>query len=197
MRAVYEACADNGTYLLCDEVYRLLAAEPNAPVASFGRYGVSTAGVSKAFGLAGLRFGWLCGPPAVVSAAERWKDYTTISPPAIGQHVASQAFDRRAELLAENRALVADNRELVVSFLEEYDLSWSAPDCGVNAFLSVPDGFADGESFCRALVDAESVVLAPGSAFGHPDHVRLGFGTHRETLSEGLDRIGRFLERHR
>ncbi|MFT4905730.1 MAG: aspartate/methionine/tyrosine aminotransferase, partial [Natronomonas sp.] len=47
MRAVYDVCADNGTYLLCDEVYRLLAEEPQPPVASFGRYGVSTAGVSK------------------------------------------------------------------------------------------------------------------------------------------------------
>jgi aspartate/methionine/tyrosine aminotransferase len=115
MRAVYEACADADAYLLCDEVYRLLSAEPLPPVASFGPHGVSTAGVSKSFGLAGLRFGWLCGPPAVVSAAERWKDYTTIAPPRIGQHVARQAFERREELLAEHRALAAAHRERVAA----------------------------------------------------------------------------------
>jgi aspartate/methionine/tyrosine aminotransferase len=197
IRAVYETCADNGTYLLCDEVYRLLAEDPLPPVASLGRYGVSTGGVSKAFGLAGLRFGWLCGPAAVVAAAENWKDYTTISPPAFGQHVARQAFDRRGELLAENRDLAAAHREVVADFLDERDLAWSDPDCGVNALVEVPAGFAGGRSFCRSLLEEESVVLAPGEAFGQPEYVRIGVGLHREDLDEGLRRLGAFLDRHR
>ena len=197
MRALYERCADNGTYLLCDEVYRLLAEEPIPPVASFGRYGVSTGGVSKAFGLAGLRFGWLCGPRAVVAAAENWKDYTTISPPTFGQHVAEQAFERRAEILAENREHAAENRAVVEAFLEAHGLEWSAPDCGVNAFLRVPEGFAGGESFCRSLLAEASVVLAPGEAFGRPEWVRIGFGLPSAELDEGLTRFGAFLDRHR
>ncbi|MEF8914469.1 aminotransferase class I/II-fold pyridoxal phosphate-dependent enzyme [Natronomonas sp.] len=196
MRALYEVCADNGTYLLCDEVYRLLDDDPAPPVASFGRYGISTAGVSKSFGLAGLRFGWLCGPTAVVAAVENWKDYTTISPSKFGQHVARQAWDRREEILAENRDHTAKNRELVVEFLEEHDLSWSAPDCGTNAFVEVPEGFAGGESFCRGLVEAESVVLAPGEAFDRPDWFRIGFGLPQEELVEGLARVDSFLQRH-
>ncbi|WP_336135885.1 aminotransferase class I/II-fold pyridoxal phosphate-dependent enzyme [Natronomonas amylolytica] len=196
MRALYEVCADNGTYLLCDEVYRLLDEDPMPPVASFGRYGISTAGVSKSFGLAGLRFGWLCGPTAVVAAVENWKDYTTISPSKFGQHVARQAWDRREELLAENREHAAANREVVVEFLEEHDLSWSAPDCGTNAFVEVPEGFAGGESFCRSLVEAESVVLAPGEAFDRPDWFRIGFGLPQEELVDGLARVGSFLQRH-
>ncbi|QLD90711.1 aminotransferase class I/II-fold pyridoxal phosphate-dependent enzyme [Natronomonas salina] len=196
MRAVYDVCEDNGTYLLCDEVYRMLAADPTPPVASFGRYGVSTGGFSKAFGLAGLRFGWLCGSAAVVAAAENWKDYTTISPPKFGQHVARQAFERREELLAENRELAAEHRSVVVDFLEERDLSWSDPDCGVNAFVEVPEGFAGGRSFCRSLVEEASVVLAPGEAFGRPEYFRIGYGLHREELEEGLSRVGSFLDRH-
>lgn len=196
MRAVYEACADNGTYLLCDEVYRLLAEDRAPPVASFGRYGVSTGGVSKSFGLAGLRFGWLCGSRAVTAAAENWKDYTTISPPKFGQHVARQAFERREELLAENRRLAAEHRDIVAEFLDEHDLSWSPPDCGVNALVEVPDGFADGESFCRSVVEEASVVLAPGEAFGLPGYFRIGYGLHREELREGLARIDSFLQRH-
>ena len=195
VRAVYEACADNDTHLLCDEVYRLLAEEPQSPVASLGPYGLSMAGVSKSFGLAGLRFGWLCGPEAVVDAAERWKDYTTIAPPRVGQHVARQALDDRAEILAANRRLAADHRAVVADFLEAHDIGWSDPDCGVNAFLEVPDGFDGGEGFCRRLVEEESVVLAPGEAFGHPDHVRVGYGLPREELEEGLARLGSFLGR--
>lgn len=197
MRAIYEHCADNGTYLLCDEASRLLASDPIDPVASFGRYGISTGGVSRAFGLAGLRFGWLCGPSAVRAAAENWKDYTTNSPPKIGQHVAEQAFGRRETILETNRTHVADNRAVLEVFIEKYELRWSDPDCGATAFLETPDGFAGGESFCRSLLTEESVALAPGEAFDRPDWVRIGFGLSNEKLEEGLSRIGIFLDRHR
>lgn len=196
IQAIYERCADNGSYLLCDEVYRPLADDPIAPVASYGRYGISTGGVSKAYGLAGLRFGWLCGPRSVVSAVKHWKDYTTISPPVLGQHVAEQAFDRREDILSENREHVETNRTTVETVFEDRGLRWSAPDCGVNAFVEVPAGFAGGESFCRSLYTEESVVLAPGEAFDRPSWFRIGFGLPREELDVGLSRLGRFLDRH-
>ena len=53
-----------------------------------------------------------------------------------------------------------------------------------------------GEAFCRRLVEAKSVVLAPGEALGHPGWFRLGYGLPREELKEGLQRVGAFLERH-
>jgi len=195
VRAVYEHAADRGVYLLCDEVYRGLAEEPVPPAASFGEYGVSTSSVTKAYGLAGLRFGWLCGPPEVTSAAWNWKDYTTISPPLVSQHVARQALDREDELLADSRALAARNRALVAEFLDEHGLEWHEP-VGVNGFVTVPEGFAGGRSFCGRLVREESVVLAPGEAFGVPDRFRIGFGLRTERLEEGLSRVGAFLERH-
>ncbi|MEF8777430.1 MAG: aminotransferase class I/II-fold pyridoxal phosphate-dependent enzyme [Natronomonas sp.] len=197
IQAIYEHCADNGTYLLCDEASRLLASDPIDPVASFGRYGISTGGVARAFGLAGLRFGWLCGPSAVRAAAENWKDYTTNSPSKLGQHVAEQAFERRGAILETNRAHVADNRAVLEAFCEEYDLQWSDPDCGATAVLETPDGFAGGESFCRSLLTEESVALAPGEAFDRPEWVRIGFGLPSEELEAGLSRVGTFLDRHR
>lgn len=196
VRAVYEACADAGVYLLCDEVYRLLSPDPAPPVASYGRYGISTGSLSKAFGLAGLRFGWLCGPRSVVETAWNWKDYTTISTGIIDQHVAEQAFERSDELLTESRQLATEHREIVAAFVSEHGLSWYEPDCSVNAFVEVPGGFATGSSFCRRLVEEESVVLAPGDAFGHPDRFRIGYGLERSELEEGLERVGAFLERH-
>ncbi len=193
IQALYDLAADNDAYLHADEVYRLLAADPHPPVASLGPRGISTAGLTKAYGLAGVRFGWLVGAEAVVEAAWEWKDYTTISPTKIGQHVAKQALgEQEADILRENRELAARNRAIVREFLAEQDLSWYDP-VGVNGFVEVPPGFDGSEAFCREFVESASVVLAPGAAFGFDDYVRIGFGLPTTELREGLDRLGSFL----
>lgn len=195
VRELYERCADAGVYLLCDEVYRGLAPEPIPPVASFGEWGISTTSVTKAYGLAGCRFGWLAGPRAVVDEANRWKDYTTISPSPFGQHVARQALDREDSILADSRALAADHRERVATLLADHDLTWFEP-VGVNGFVTIPEGFRSGREFCERFVEEESVVLAPGDAFGFPDYFRIGFGLRSDELKDGLARLDAFLERH-
>ncbi|PHQ38895.1 aminotransferase [Halorubrum persicum] len=189
MRAVYDVAVEHDSYLLSDEVYRLLAEEPQPPVASFGSHGISTTSLTKAYGLAGLRFGWIAGPEAVVDRAWRWKDYTTISPSLFGQHVAKQALGRREpRILEENRELAATNRAIVADWLDRHDLDWYDP-VGVNGFVTVPDGFDDG-----AVVEEESVVLAPGGLFGFPGRFRIGFGLPTATLEEGLVRVSRVIE---
>jgi aspartate/methionine/tyrosine aminotransferase len=194
VEALYDLAADAGASLLCDEVYRLLAEEPQQPVASLGEHGVSTTSLTKAYGLAGLRFGWLAGPEDLVEAAWRWKDYTTISPSIFGQHVARQALADEGEILAENRDLAADNRRRVAAFLDEHGLDWYDP-VGVNGFVTVPDGFDDAREFCRTVVEEESVVLAPGGLFGYDDYFRIGFGLPADELAAGLSRVGRLLDR--
>jgi aspartate/methionine/tyrosine aminotransferase len=193
VQALYDLAAENDAYLHADEVYRLLAPDPDPPVASLGPHGISTAGLTKAYGLAGLRFGWLVGPESVVEDAWRWKDYTTISPSIVSQHVAAQALgEQEADILAENRELARTNREIVREFLAAHDLSWYDP-VGVNGFFSLPDGWDDSEAFCRAFAETESVVLAPGAAFGVEGYVRIGFGLPTPELREGLSRLERFL----
>ncbi|PSP74678.1 aminotransferase [Halobacteriales archaeon QS_3_64_16] len=219
IEALYDVVVANDAYLLCDEVYRLLADDPLPLVASMGEYGISTTSLTKAYGLAGLRFGWLCGPAELLEKARQWKDYTTISPSIFGQHVARQALEeeREANILARNRDLAARNRERVREFIaahEHQGLSWHDP-VGVNGFLTVPDGFGSAKSFCRQVVEEESIVLAPGECFAGPsggseedgaespseasdleNYFRLGFGLPSAELAEGLSRLGDFLERH-
>lgn len=193
---VYDIAAAHGAYLLCDEVYRLLVENPQPPVASLGQWGLSTASLTKAYGLAGLRFGWLVGPRDLIERAWRWKDYTTISPSLFGQHVARQALGpQETSVLTENRDLAARNRQIVADFVSDHDLSWHDP-VGVNGFVSVPDGFANAKPFCRQVIDDESVVLAPGGLFGYDDHFRIGFGLETDRLREGLDRVGTVVKRH-
>ena len=194
MRAVYDLAAEHDAYLLCDEVYRLLAEEPQPPVARFGAHGISTTSLTKAYGLAGLRFGWLAGPEAVVERAWQWKDYTTISPSLFGQHVAKQALGRREErILTENRELARAHRDRVAQWVERHGLDWYEP-VGVNAFPTIPDGFESGRAFCRAVVEREGVVLAPGDLFGFPNRFRIGFGLPTDELQDGLERVSRVIE---
>ena len=210
VRALYDLAADEDAYLLCDEVYRLLADDPLPPVASMGERGISTAGLTKAYGLAGLRFGWVVGPEEVVDEAWGWKDYTTISPGIIDQHVARQAMNEHEDaVLTENRDLADEHRAIVREFVGDHDLEWYEP-VGVNGFVSVPDGFESSTAFCREFVETESVVLAPGDLFAGRssaaargsadgsdvgDYFRIGFGHTTADLKEGLSRLSSFIER--
>ena len=193
VEAVYDLAADNDAYLLCDEVYRLLADEPIPPVASLGPHGISTTSLTKAYGLAGLRFGWVSGPSAVMDGVRNWKDYTTISPSIFGQHVARQALDDEEAILDENRTLARKHRGMVAEFVAEHDLDWFEP-VGVNAFPTIPNGFEGSEEFCRTVVEEESVVLAPGEVFGFDGRFRIGFGLPTAELEDGLERLGRVIE---
>ncbi|WP_435099425.1 aminotransferase class I/II-fold pyridoxal phosphate-dependent enzyme [Halarchaeum sp. P4] len=185
---LYDVATDAGAYLYCDEVYRELADDPHPPVATLGPNAVSTASVSKAYGLAGLRFGWLVGPEAVVERAWELKDYTSISVGKLDQHVAEQAITRKADILAENRAHVERNRERVADFLDEHGLDWHDP-VGPNGFVTVPEGYTGSRDFCRTVVEEASVVLAPGDCFGYNDYFRIGFGLPSDELEAGLTRV--------
>ncbi len=161
-----------------------------------GEYGISTTSLTKAYGLAGLRFGWLVGAEEVVDGAWEWKDYTTISPGIIDQHVARQALgEHEDEILAENRELAGSNRARVREFVDDHGLEWYDP-VGVNGFVRIPDGFEDGEEFCRMVVEEESVVLAPGNLFGFDRYFRIGFGLPADELADGLARVESFLDQH-
>ncbi|WP_458205578.1 aminotransferase class I/II-fold pyridoxal phosphate-dependent enzyme [Haladaptatus sp. NG-SE-30] len=195
VQALYDLAEDAGAYLLCDEVYRLLADDPLPTVASMGEHGISTTSLTKAYGLAGLRFGWLVGAEEIVESAWQWKDYTTISPGIVGQHVARQALGEHEDaILTENRELAKRNRDRVREFVESYGLDWYDP-VGVNGFVRIPDSFEDGEAFCRGVVEEESVVLAPGNLFDYDQYFRIGFGLPADELEDGLSRVSAFLDR--
>lgn len=196
MQALYDLVEENNAYLLVDEVYRMLADGPHVPAAALGPRAISTAGVSKSYGLAGARVGWVVAGTEIADAVRKWKDYTTISPPIVGHHIARQALgEREAEILEANRSHAKANRERVAEFVEHYDLDWFEPT-GVNGFPTIPDEFQNGKEFCWSLFEAESVVLAPSDVFGYPDRFRIGFGLHTEELVEGLERVGHHIENY-
>ncbi len=193
VKALLEIAQDNDAYLLCDEVYRLLDEDPIPPVTSMSERGISTTSLTKSYGLAGARFGWIAGPEEVIERAWCWKDYTTISPTKIGQYIAKQALgEMEDKILTENRELAYKNRRIVQEFIDRQGLDWYEP-VGVNGFVTVPESFDGSIDFCRGLVEEQSVVLAPGKLFGHDEYFRIGFGLETSKLREGLSRVNEYL----
>ena len=198
-RAVAELAADAGAILLSDEVYRFLELDPadRLPAgADVGAHGVSIGVMSKSFALAGLRIGWLASRDrALLDAAARFKDYTTICASAPAEILALIALRARERVLARSQAIVEANLALLDGFFARQAdrFAWVRPRGGSIAFPELL-GPTPIDRFAAELLEAEGVLLAPGSIFGHPgNHFRLGFG--RTDLPAGLERLEAYAER--
>jgi aspartate/methionine/tyrosine aminotransferase len=194
-----EALADRGIHLLADEVYRYLELDGSEPLtagADLLPRGVSLGVMSKSFAMPGLRIGWLATRDReLLDRCARMKDYTTICSSAPSEVLALIGLRARDRVLARSRRIVADNLLVLDDFFRRRAdrLSWIPPRGGSIAFPRLLGGVSV-DKFAAALVEAEGVLLVPGSQFGHPgNHFRIGFG--RENLPEAVARLEAFLDR--
>lgn len=194
-KALAELCAERGIHLFSDEVYRGLERDPalRLPQAAelFDR-GISLNVMSKAYGLPGLRIGWIaCRDHHLLERMEKMKHYLSICNSRPSEVLATIALKAREHLLDRNRALCAENLQKLGAFFAEFpDLyAWREPDGGCVGFARYlgPDGV---ESHCRRLVEEAGVLLLPSSLFVSDllpvaqDRFRVGFG--RKDIEVGL-----------
>jgi aspartate/methionine/tyrosine aminotransferase len=197
-RHLTDALAGRGIHLLADEVYRFLELDEadrlTAGADAFER-GVSLGVMSKSFAMAGLRIGWLATRDrGLLARCAAFKDYTTICSSAPSEILALIGLRARDAVLARSRRIVEANLgRLDRLFTERSDrLSWVRPRGGSIGFPRLLDD-EPIDRFAERLVEAEGVLLLPGTRFGVPgNHFRIGFG--REDLPEAVDRLERFLE---
>ena len=192
-RQIVRIAEDAGAVLISDEVYRLLEADPadRLPAAAeLSERAVSVGVMSKAFGLAGLRIGWIATRDRdLLARAAARKDWTTICSSAPSEVLSIIALRARDALLSRARAIVDGNRALAAAFAAAHSdhLEWAPPRGGTTAFprlLRHPDA----EAFALDLARDQDALILPGSAFGaDPDRFRLGLG--RRDLPAGLDRL--------
>lgn len=194
---VVAAAERAGALLVSDEMYRGLEYdEPNRlmPAAVASERGVSIAGLSKAYGLPGLRVGWLATRDRrLLEAVQAYKDYTTICASAPSERLAVVALANAERLVARCRAIVAANRPLVEAFLsrEAERFAWRPPLAGPIAFARFHPGGAS--AFCERLALEAGVMLLPSSVFEWGDsHVRFGFG--RTSLPQALAALESYLK---
>jgi aspartate/methionine/tyrosine aminotransferase len=189
---VIEIAREREIVLLSDEVYRGLEHDPAARLpAACERYerAFSLGTVSKAHGLPGLRIGWLaCRDPALLARVRDLKLYTTICSSAPSELLVAVALRHADELVERSRRLVLANLPLVEDFLERHAelLRWVRPSAGPIGFPHVSGDF-DVHEWCEGIAERAGVLLLPGSVYGQPRHVRIGFG--RASLPQALARL--------
>ncbi|MCV6594089.1 MAG: aminotransferase [Silicimonas sp.] len=188
-----------GAWLLCDEVYRGTDQTGDgytAAVADLYAKGISTAGMSKAYSLAGLRMGWIAGPADLLEAVMIHRDYNTISVGQIDELLSAIALENREPILARAQRITRDNLRIVSHWIAaEPLLSWVAPKSGTTALLKFDLPMSSRE-FCVTLLEEEGVMLTPGSAMDMEGWLRLGYANPTEELQAGLVKLSAFLARH-
>ena len=184
----------HGAWVLSDEVYRGAELDDEETPSMWGRYErvIVTSGLSKAYGLPGLRIGWIAATPAFVASTWSYHDYTTIAPGALSDRLARVALDpaRRPEILARTRRIVRENLPLIERWLHEHTpmFSWIPPRAGAIVYVRYNYAINSTELVTR-LRDEKSVLVVPGDHFGMDGYLRLGFGERPDYLRQGLDRL--------
>jgi aspartate/methionine/tyrosine aminotransferase len=149
--------------------------------------------MSKAYSLAGLRLGWVVAPPSVLEAVSRHRDYSVISVGMVDDLLAAIALEHADAMLARNRAIVRGNLSLLDGWVaEEPRVTYARPASGTTALLRI-DAPWPAEAFCERLIEAEGVLLVPGTCFDIEGTVRIGYANDPTVLTAGLEATSRFL----
>jgi aspartate/methionine/tyrosine aminotransferase len=186
--------ARHGAWVLADEIYRGAELDGRETPTMWGRHDrvIVTSGLSKAYGLPGLRIGWVVAPPVLVAALWSYHDYVTISPGALSDHLARRALEpeRRARILARTRRILNANYPVIEEWLRAHGalFTFSPPDAGAIVYVRYHHPINSTELVNRLRVE-KGVLIVPGDHFGMDGYLRIGFGDEPEYLRSGLDRV--------
>jgi aspartate/methionine/tyrosine aminotransferase len=187
---------ENNLLLFSDEVYRESEYDPETclPAAcDYGEHAVSLGVMSKTYGLAGLRIGWVATKNRrIYDDMASLKDYTTICNSAPSEFLAEVAVRNRAKLVERNLGIIKYNLAVMDDFFSSHaDLfSWIRPRAGSMGFPKLLEG--DIDDFCDKVVHTVGVLLLPGTMYDDTgNHFRVGMG--RKNLPQAVERLESFL----
>lgn len=190
----------HGFIIFSDEVYRGLELDPSERLpglTDLNDRALSLGVMSKPYGLAGLRIGWIATrDDRLFRELAAFKDYTTICNSAPSEFLATLALRKAEVIVTRNLRIIRKNLGLLDTFFESHaDLfGWFAPRAGTVAFPLLRKGTVD--EFCTDLVEKAGVLLLPGTLYGKDfNSFRIGFG--RENLPEALQSFEAYLQESR
>lgn len=208
LRDVAVIAGKNGAYVLVDEVYRemIFEREPQTAFHLDPQRFIITDSLTKAYGLSGLRCGWVLAPPELAQRMWHINDLhgsTFVHP---GELLSVIAFEKLEQIAAKMKSLLNENRRILHEFLESRDeLDYFWPEYGTVVFPRLKSTTETGRhvgqprsgvnDFCKLLREEFDTSVVPGSFFEMPDHFRLGVGMATDAVRESLDALRKGLDR--
>jgi aspartate/methionine/tyrosine aminotransferase len=200
MQIIIDEARRVGAWILSDEIYRgaEVGGGPMTPT-FFGRYDkvLVTAGLSKAFGLPGLRIGWVVSKPSMIQHLCSYHDYLTLTPSAVSDYLANLVMQpkRREEVLKRTRAIIDHNLPVLEKWIAKHAdiFEYERPAAGAIAMLKYRLPISPVALFNR-IREEKSVLITPGPHFGIGNYLRIGYGYDLGKLRRGLREIDPILQ---
>jgi aspartate/methionine/tyrosine aminotransferase len=192
MEAVVEVARSVGAWIFADEIYRGAEVEGDISPTFWGRYEkvVVTSGLSKAFGLPGLRIGWVVAPEELIEQIWVRHDYVTTTPGFFGERLATIAMEpkRVKAILARTRKIIQANLPILNEWMNEYShiFHYVPPVAGAVAYFEYDLPISSTDLFTKIREEC-SVLVAPGDQFGLEKGLRVGFGYDIQKTMKGLE----------
>jgi aspartate/methionine/tyrosine aminotransferase len=198
IRDICEAADSVGAWILSDEVYLGSERSGVASPSFWGHYDrlIVIHGLSKAYGLPGLRIGWIVAPKELVANTWKYHDYTTIGPSALSDTLAQIALEpeRRLKILERTRSICRHNFPILANWVTEHGelFDMVAPRAGAIAYMKyrLP---VNSTALVERIRREKSVLVVAGDHFGMDYYLRIGYGPEPDYLVEGLNRIDEVL----
>ncbi len=194
MRQVGEMASRVGARVLVDEVYlETLFDQSWRSAFLLGPNFVVTSSLTKAYGLSGIRCGWILAQPELIQRMWQVVDFTYGSPVHPAELLSVIALDNLGRVRQRARALLETNRLLINEFLAKHpELECEPSRFGTTIFPRLRRGSAT--EFVGMLRERFETSVVPGDFFEQPQHFRVGFGGATDAVREGLKRLETALE---
>ena len=195
---IIEIAKEEEIFIFSDEVYRCLEYNDSfrlPPIVDLYKKGISLGVMSKAYGLAGLRIGWIATKhKQLLKQIASFKNYTTICNSALSEFFAILALKNSSFILQRNLSVIQKNLKLLDNFFKKFNVlfKWTKPKAGSIAFPKIMNNI-NIDDFCLDLLKSKSVLLMPSSNYDYGDkHFRIGFG--RKNMPAALQKLEEYLK---
>ena len=197
LQAVGELAEKHGAYVLVDEVYlEALYDQRPRPAVHLGEHFLVTSSLTKAYGLSGVRCGWVLANLELVQRMRLINDLYGVYAPTVADQLSVIALDNLERVAARARQLLQTNRPALDDFLRSRDdLEYVRPEFGTIAFPRLLGGTV--EELDRLLREKYEASIVPGKYFGMPQHFRIGIGGDPAMTRQGLQRLASALDEMR
>jgi aspartate/methionine/tyrosine aminotransferase len=201
LKTILKWAEEQDFYVLCDEVYHELELIKGV-VPPYGRSlskkAISVGSMSKAYGLSGLRLGWIVGPKGIVQKCWEGKDYTTISNAPLSDFLAIFALINREKIMHRNLTIARKNFKTLLEWFKEHEyfFDYIMPEVGVLCFPKLRNIPLTSEELCKIIFTEKKLLLVPGECFDMPGHLRIGFGGDSKIFNTCLSILSDYLNKN-